>query len=339
MNQGKLNWGILGSARIATRAVIPGMQRSKIARITAIASRKADTARITATQYGIPKHYGSYEKLLEDPDIEAVYIPLPNHLHVEWSKKALEAGKHVLCEKPLALTTADIHELIKLRNKKKLKIGEAFMVHTHPQWLQAHGIVRSQKFGQLRLIQGHFSYFNRDSNNIRNSFPIEKGGGGLWDIGCYPIHTSRFMFGEEPQKVIAAVERDKDFPIDRLASAILQFPSGQAIFSSSTQLVPWQQMSFYGEKQRLEINIPFNPPDDRPAVLQIHEGQDLDIEPKETLIPPSNQYGIQADEFSRAILNNTEVPVPLENSLYNTAVIRALFQSAETGAWVEPSID
>ncbi|HDQ14080.1 MAG TPA: Gfo/Idh/MocA family oxidoreductase [Sediminispirochaeta sp.] len=339
MHDQKVKWGILGTARIATKSIIPGIQRSKNAEIQAIASRNDDLARKTALKFGIPTHYGSYEELLQDPEIEVVYIPLPNHLHVEWSRRALEAGKHVLCEKPLALNTEDVQELVKLRNKKKLKIGEAFMVRCHPQWLEAQRIVQSPKFGPLRLVQGTFSYFNRDEKNIRNNYPIAEGGGALWDIGCYPVHTSRFMFGEEPQRVLALVEKDPQMPVDRLVSAILEFPSGQALFSSSTQLVPFQRMSFFGEQQHLELPSPFNPPEDTPTVLQLHNGKNPNHPPREVVLAPSNQYSLQADEFSRAVRENTEVPVPLESSLWNTAVLVALHRSAVSGGWVEPTIE
>jgi len=337
MTDRKVRWGILGTAKIATNHVIPGLKRASLCEVHAIASRSEDKAKTAANQFAIPKYYSSYEQLLEDSEIEAIYIPLPNHLHAEWSKKALEAGKHVLCEKPLALNTEDIHELIKVRNKSKRKIGEAFMVHTHPQWLRAKSIVQSQKFGGLQAIQGFFSYNNRDPENVRNKF--SRGGGGLWDIGCYPVHTARFMFGEEPQKVIASFNYDQKFKIDKMATAILQFPSGPASFTSSTQLVPWQTMHFFGDKQRVEIQIPFNQPGDFPSRLLVDDGSDVTGYPEEIVIPPADQYAIQGDEFARAIIENLEVPVPLENSLYNTAVLNALFRSSETGTWETPKVE
>ena len=338
MQKVKIRWGILGTAKIAASAVIPGIQRSKHAELTAVASRSPDKARSLSVQFGIPRSYGSYEDLLNDKDIDAVYIPLPNILHVEWSKKALEAGKHVLCEKPLALHTDDIRELIALRDKSKRRIGEAFMVHTHPQWIRAKSLIKGQRFGQLRAVQGFFSYSNLDKNNIRNSYPSAEGGGALWDIGCYPIHTSRFMFDEEPLRVIGLMEEDPDFHTDRLNSAILEFPSGLATFISSTQIVPWQRMIFFGEKQRLEVEIPFNQPPDMPARLFLDSAAGITSPPEEILLAPANQYSIQADEFSLAILEKTEVPVPLENTLYNTAVIDALFRSMRSGTWEQPVV-
>ncbi len=334
MNERKVRWGILGTAKIATTHVIPGLKRATMCEVHGIASRNGDKAKTIANQFAIPHYYSSYEQLLDDPEIEAIYIPLPNHLHVEWSRKAIEAGKHVLCEKPLALTTDEVNELIKVRNKSHYKIGEAFMVHTHPQWLKAKSLVRNQRFGGLQAIQGFFSYNNRDPENVRNKY--EQGGGGLWDIGCYPVHTSRFMFGEEPEKVIASFIYDPKFGVDKMNSAILQFPSGHATFTSSTQIVPWQTMHFFGEKQRVEIEIPFNQPGDFPSRLFIDDGSDVTGIPEEIVIPPADQYAIQGDEFSRAIIENTEVPVPLENTLYNTSVINALFKSGKTGTWEAP---
>jgi len=337
MQKESIRWGILGTAKIAVKSVIPGFMRAKYSVITAIASRNGEKARSVADQFGIPQSYGSYEDLLEDQNVDAVYIPLPNHLHVEWSKKCLEAGKHVLCEKPMALRGSDILELIEVRDRRGLKISEAFMVHTHPQWARARSIVKGQRFGQLRAVQGFFSYYNTDTGNIRNKYPSDEGGGALWDIGCYPVHTSRFMFDEEPTRVICNLEKDPEMKIDRLNSAILEFPSGQATFISATQIVPWQRMIFFGERQRLEIEIPFNQPPDLPARLFLDKAGDIRLKPEHILIPPSNQYSVQADEFSLAILKDHEVAVPLENTLANTAVLEALFRSAISGSWEIPS--
>lgn len=327
-----IRWGVLGVANIAVKKVIPAMQKSALTPVTAIASRDRKKASHAASALGIAKAYGSYEELLADPEIDAVYNPLPNHLHVPWTAKAAEAGKHVLCEKPLSLTTAEAHSLIAVRDRMQVKIGEAFMVHTHPQWLRVKAIVDSGKLGPLRAIQGTFSYFNEDPKNVRNV--PEWGGGGLMDIGCYPIHTSRFIFGEEPQRVIGLLELDPRFGTDRLASAILEYPNGQASFVCSTQMVPYQRMQFFGTKGRVEIEIPFNAPPDRPCRIFIDAGGDLSgstISREE--FPVCDQYTIQGEAFSRAILDDTEVPVPLENALANMAVIEAIFRSAKTGKW------
>src|SRR5580693_3860539 len=252
----KVRWGILSTAKIAVTKVIPGMQKGVWSEVTAIASRDRDRAEDAARTLGIPKSYGSYEELLADPEIEAVYNPLPNQLHVPWTIKAAEAGKHVLCEKPLGLNANDARALLSARDRAGVKIGEAFMVRTHPQWVRTREIIESGRIGTLRSVMGFFSYFNRDPANIRNM--LECGGGGLMDIGCYPITSSRFVFREEPVRVMGLIERDPEWKIDRLASAILDFPSGQSIFTCSTQLVPYQRMQFFGTQGRVEVEIPFN---------------------------------------------------------------------------------
>ncbi|HKR86438.1 MAG TPA: Gfo/Idh/MocA family oxidoreductase, partial [Terriglobales bacterium] len=284
---------------------------------------------------GIPKTYGSYEELLRDPEIEAIYNPLPNHMHVPWSIKAAEAGKHVLCEKPLGVSVREANELQQVQERTGVKIGEAFMVRTNPQWLRARELVRSGRIGQLRSIVGHFSYFNRDGENIRNKYQI--GGGGLMDIGCYPITTSRFIFDEEPKRVVSLVERDPDMGVDRLASVMLDFPSGQAIFTCSTQLVPYQRMNFLGTKGRIEIEIPFNAPNERPCRIFVDDGGDLTGKTisMETF-PVCDQYTIQGDLFSRAIREGLEVPVPVTDAIKNMAVLEAAFRSAESGKWEKP---
>ena len=331
----KVRWGVLSTAAIGVKKVIPGMQRGEWSEVTAIASRDRRRAEEAARTLGIAKAYGSYEELLADPQIEAIYNPLPNQLHVPWSIKAAEAGKHVLCEKPLSLTVAEAKTLIAVRDRTQVKIGEAFMVRTHPQWLRARDLVTSGRIGRLRSVIGFFSYFNRDAANIRN-IP-EYGGGALMDIGCYPITTSRFMFGEEPNRVQALVERDPEMKIDRLTSAILDFPSGQAIFTCSTQLVPYQRMHFLGTKGRIEIEIPFNAPPDRPCRIFIDDGSNLFGSNIVTeTFPVCDQYTIQGDVFSRAVREDSEVPVPLEDAVKNMAVIEAIFRSAESGGWEMP---
>src|SRR5499425_1930658 len=266
----KVRWGILSTAKIAVTKVIPGMQKGVWSEVTAIASRDRGKADDAARTLGIARSYGSYEELLADPQIEAIYNPLPNQLHVPWSIKAAEAGKHVLCEKPLSLTVHEAKELLSARDRCGVKIGEAFMVKTHPQWLRVQYLIGKGVVGTLRAIVGAFSYFNRDPQNVRNV--AEWGGGGLLDIGCYPITTSRWIFGEEPMRVAATVERDPEFQTDRLSSAIMEFPSGHSVFTCSTQLVPYQRMQFVGTKGRIEIKIPFNAPNDRPCEIFVDDG-------------------------------------------------------------------
>ncbi len=310
----KIRWGILGVAKIATTKVIPAMQQASNVEIAAIASRDLSKARAAAEQLGIPTAYGSYQELLADPSIDAIYNPLPNHLHVPWSIRAAEAGKHVLCEKPIALSVSETRDLIAARDKAQVKIGEAFMARTHPQWLRAAEIARSGAIGELRVVSGHFSYFNRDPKNVRNIAEI--GGGGIMDIGCYPITLSRMIFAAEPVRVHAFLDRDPEFKTDRLASVILEYPQGHASFTCSTQLVPYQKMHIFGTTGHIEIEIPFNAPPDKPTRIFVNG----DVEE----FPVCDQYTIQGELFSRAILDNTEVPVPLEDALKNMAAIEKI---------------
>ncbi len=331
----QLSWGVLGTAKIGREKVIPPMRDSRLCRIDAIASRSGDKARAVADQLGIPKAYGSYEELLADPEIEAVYNPLPNHLHVPWTIKAAEAGKHVLCEKPIAPTTAEAEQLLAVRDRTGVYIQEAFMVRTHPQWLKLRELVRAGRIGRLQAIQGFFSYHLTDPQNIRSK--VEYGGGGLLDIGCYPIVTSRFVTGAEPSRVVGLLERDPALGVDRLGSAILEFPGVQASFTYGTQAVPYQRMGFFGDAGRIEIEIPFNPLPERPCRLFLDDGASPTGEGIEVLeIPACDQYGIAGDAFSEAIQTKTPQPVPLEDSLANMRVIDAVFRSAEKGEWVAP---
>jgi predicted dehydrogenase len=328
----KVRWGVLGVAGIAVKKVIPAMQLGERSEVTAIASRSITRAREAAEQLGIPKAYGSYQELLSDPEIDAVYNPLPNHLHVPWSIRAAESNKHVLCEKPLALSVDETKTLIRVRNAIGVKIGEAFMVRTHPQWLRARELIRVGDIGDLRAITSTFSYFNRDPNNIRNM--ADMGGGGLMDIGCYPITMSRFLFEREPERVIALTDHDPEMKTDRLTSAILDFGTGQASFTCSTQLVPYQSMQILGTKARIEIEIPYNTPPDRPSRLLIDDGsQFAGRSARVEEFPTTDQYTVQGDAFSRAIQENEPVPVPLENALSNMVVIEALVRSGASGQW------
>ncbi|HXX99844.1 MAG TPA: Gfo/Idh/MocA family oxidoreductase [Candidatus Limnocylindrales bacterium] len=332
----KVKWGILGAASIARRRVIPAMQDSTHAEVSAIASRSFDTAKAVAAGFSIPKVYGSYEELLADPEIAAIYNPLPNHLHVEWSIRAASRGKHVLCEKPLSRNVPEARRLLEARDEYHVKIGEAFMVRTHPQWLRTEELIRGGRIGKLRSAFGYFSYFNVDPANVNNI--ADFAGGGLMDIGCYPIKTSRFIFGEEPVRVIGCVERDPSFKTDRLTSAILEFPTGQGVFTVSTQIAYYQKMQFLGTAGRIDVEVPFNPPTDKPVRIFIDDGKNLYAGGSQIVesFPLCNQFNIQADLFSKAILENGEVPNPLEDSICNMAVIDALFRSADSGKWETP---
>ena len=331
----KLRWAVLGAAKIATVKVIPAIQESESSEVVGIASRDLEKARGASRQLGLAKAYGSYEEALADADIDAVYNPLPNPLHVPWSIRAAEAGKHVLCEKPIGMSAAECRELIAARDRTGVKISEAFMVRSHPQWLRARELSRSGEIGELRAVMAEFSYFNRDAANIRNSPAL--GGGALMDIGCYPIQISRFLFGAEPVSVSATIDRDPEFGTDRLTSAVLQFPSGQCVFTCSTQMVFYQRVQILGTKGRIELEIPFNPPPDRGTAMLVDNGQDLwggGIYLEE--FPACDQYTLQCDAFAQAVRGEGEVPTPLEDSFGNMAVIEAVLESARSGRAMRP---
>jgi predicted dehydrogenase len=328
----KVRWGILSTAAIAVNKVIPAMQQGDWSEVVAIASRDINKATNVAQRLGISSAYGTYEELLADSEIEAIYNPLPNHLHVPWTIRAAEAGKHVLCEKPIGLNMEEAAQLLAVRDRTGVKIQEAFMVKTHPQWISALELIKSGRIGELRSINGFFSYFNLDPQNIRNK--LEVGGGGIMDVGCYAITISRFIFRDEPHRVIGLIERDPHMNIDRLASVILDFPAGQASFTCGTQIVPYQRMQLCGTRGRIDVEIPFNAPADKPTRIFIHDGADLggnSPEVKEFAI--CDQYTIQGDLFSRAILENGVQAIPLEDAVKNMTVIDALFRSESLDGW------
>ena len=328
----KVRWGVLSSAKIGLEKVIPAMQKGEYCEITAIASQNLERGKAAATQLGIPQAYGSYEELLADDNIDAIYIPLPNHLHVPWTKKALEAGKHVLCEKPIGLNTAEAEDLLACAKKhSQLKVMEAFMYRHHPQWLKAQQLVNEGKIGNLLNIHSFFSYYNADPANIRNMAEI--GGGGLMDIGCYCISLARFIFNSEPQRVLGKMEYDPEFKTDRLCSGLLDFGDQSSTFTCSTQLTSYQRVNIFGTEGRIEIEIPFNAPPDQPC--RIWHQQDEKLE--EITFELCDQYTIQGDLFSQAILNKTEVPTPLVDSVKNMRVLDAVINSAESDAWVSLS--
>lgn len=331
----KIRWGVLGVAGIATRKVIPAMQKGQWSTVMAIASRDLEKARQAAAALNIPKAYGSYEDLLNDPEIDAVYNPLPNHLHVPWSARAAERGKHVLCEKPIALSADEARSLIEVRNRTGVLIQEAFMIRTHPQWQKARSLVQEGRIGDVRAMVGVFSYFNDDPANIRSV--AEWGGGALMDIGCYLINTSRFILRREPRRVAGAVERDPVMKIDRLTSMLLDYESAHLAGTCSTQMVYYQRMQIFGTRGLIEIKIPFNAPPDRPCEIVVDTGKDLFGGGQELLeVPICDQYTIQGDLFSKAILEDTGAPEPLEDALSNMSCIEALFRSARSGQWETP---
>jgi predicted dehydrogenase len=330
----KIRWGIMSTAKIGTEKVIPAMQKGKYCEVAGIASRNLERSQAAAKHLGIPKAYGSYEDLLADPAIDAIYIPLPNPLHVPWSIKAIDRGKHVLCEKPLGMSVVETKMLLEASRKKpEIKVMEAFMYRHHPQWLQARQMVIDGKIGELRAIQSFFSFYNVDPGNIRNM--VEMGGGALMDIGCYCISLSRFIFGTEPERVLGNIEYDPEFKVDRFASGVMDFGQGTATFTCGTQLAPSQWVNIIGTEGRVEIKIPFAAPLDEPSRIWHHRGSKIEeILTEEIFLEVCNHYTIQGDLFSLAVLNNTEVPIPLEDAVANMRVLEALVESAESGTWV-----
>jgi len=327
----KVVWGVLSTAKIGLNRTLPGMQKSPWCDIRAIASRTLASAQRSADTLGIPKAYGSYEELLADPEIEAIYNPLPNHLHVPFTMKAVEAGKHVLCEKPIALTAKEAEQL--KGTAGKVLIMEAFMVRFHPQWLRVRELIREGKVGTLRAMQMFFSYSNIDPANIRNIAAI--GGGALYDIGCYPIVAGRFFFETEPTRCIALIDRDPDFGTDRLTSALVDFGAGRHLdFTVSTQCTPYQRTQLCGSKGRIEIQIPVNAPQGAKTKVFFDDGRALDGTRMETeTLAESDQYMLQGEAFSRAVRGEIELPYGVSDAIQNMRIIDAMFRSDKSGAW------
>jgi predicted dehydrogenase len=325
-----INWGIFSTAKIGINHVIPAIQDSKTGTVHAITSRDGEKARKAADDLKIPVSYGSYEELLADDSIDAIYNPLPNHLHVPWTIKAMEAGKHVLCEKPIALDADEAEALLnKTREFPDLKVMEAFMYRFHPQWTEARKLVTNREIGPIQSIQSVFSYYNDNPDDIRNR--PNMGGGGLMDIGCYCISMSRFLFGGEPDLVYGELDIDPDFDVDRKASGILTFGDRTSTFTCSTQMQNYQRVSVFGTDGMIEIEIPFNAPNDLATRIYLTKGGEKDtIE-----IPAASQYTLQADAFCEAIINDTAVPTPLEDAVANMKVIDAMFESGKQRAAVD----
>jgi predicted dehydrogenase len=324
----KINWGILSTAKIGLNKVIPALQASKYGTVAAIASRDGTQAQAAAQRLGIPKTHASYEALLADLGVDAVYIPLPNHLHVPWAIKALEAGKHVLCEKPIGLDSREAQQLVEAaKQHPHLKIMEAFMYRHHPQWQTARRLIAEGGIGELRTVHSFFSYWNVDPKNIRNIGAV--GGGGMMDIGCYCVSFGRFLFDAEPDRVFGIADLDPTFGTDRLASGVLDFGRGTSTFTCSTQLSPYQRANIFGTEGRIEIEIPVNAPPDRPSRMWHQRGQTV----TEIVLEAVDQYTIQGDAFARAILDDTPVPTPLADAVGNMRVIEAVLESARSGTW------
>lgn len=332
----KVRWGVISTAKIGTKHVIPAMQASELCAIEAIASRDLATGQAVAREMGIAKAYGSYEELLADPSIEAIYNPLPNHLHVPLTIQAMEAGKHVLCEKPIALSAEEARQLIAARERTGRLVAEAFMVRHNPQWQRARELAQSGELGEVRAIQTLFTYYLTDPANVRNQAEI--GGGGLMDIGCYAILTARYIFGAEPIRIAAVMDRDPVMRTDRLTSALLEFPGGRHLtFSCSTQLSLHQRVTIMGTKARTEILVPFNAPNRRPCQIVVDDGRDLfGGGARVEEFPVADQYALQGDAFSRAVLGEEPLGWPIEDAVQNMRIIDAVLRAAESGEWTSP---
>jgi predicted dehydrogenase len=330
-----VRWGILSTARIGRTKVVPAMMKSPLCEIVAVASRDERAAAAMARELGIPQAYGSYEDLLAAPDIEAVYNPLPNHLHVPWTLAAARAGKHVLCEKPIALDAAEALQL-REAGAAGVLIAEAFMIRHHPQWLLARDTIRQGRIGELKAVNVLFSYFNVDPANIRNR--TEVGGGALLDIGCYAILSARLLFDADPVRTIALIDRDPAFGTDRLSSGLVDFGAGRhLVFTVSTQVVPYQRVQAIGTKGRLEIQIPFNAPPEEATRIFIDDGAlPGDRSARPTELPACDQYRLQGEAFSRAVRGEGPLIGGVEDAIVNMRILDALQRSAASGAWERP---
>jgi predicted dehydrogenase len=326
-----VRWGILSTAKIGREKVIPGMMKSPLCKIVAVGSRSEAAAREMADELGIPDAYGSYEALLAAPDIEAIYNPLPNHLHVPMTLAAARAGKHVLSEKPVALTAAEAAQLREA--PPGILIAEAFMVRHHPQWLAARDLIRAGEIGELRAVNVLFSYFNADPANVRNQADI--GGGALYDIGCYAIVSGRYLFEADPTRVVSLIDRDPSFRTDRLSSGLADFGAGRhLVFTVSTQLVPYQRVQALGTKGRIEIQIPFNAPQGEPTRIFVDSGASLGDASARTIdLPPSDQYQLQGEAFSRAVRGATPLGYGVEDAVMNMRILDAIYRAGQTGLW------
>ena len=322
----ELRWGILSTAEIARTKVIPGIRKADRCRVVAIASRDHARARDAAAQAGIPTAHGSYEALLADPEVDAVYIPLPNHLHAEWAIAAARAGKHILCEKPLAMTTADAERMIAAAEAAGVRLMEAFMYRLHPSWVAVVDLVRSGRIGRLVTVQSWFSYYNDDRTNIRNI--RDAGGGALFDIGCYNVNLSRLLFGSEPDRVEASIARDPATGVDVLTSGLLEFPGGgTATFTCTIRAEDDQRVHVYGTEGRISVGIPFNIPPDRPTHVFVTHGGEPPVDPatERLTFDPADPYAVEAAAFAAAVLDGTATPVPPSDAVANLRVLERLF--------------
>ena len=333
----RLRWGILSTAAIGRVKVIPAIQRAEHCEVVAIASRDPALGARVAGELGIPIAHASYEALLADPQVEAVYIPLPNHLHAAWAIAAVQAGKHVLCEKPLAMTASDAERMIAAAEGAGVSLMEAFMYRLHPSWVAVRELLAEGRVGKLTAVQSWFSYHNDDPANIRNI--LDAGGGALYDIGCYSVNLSRMLFGGEPDRVEAVIVRDPVGGTDIVTSALLQFGSGIAEFTCSTRAEDDQRVHIVGTVGRISIEIPFNIPPDRPTRVFLTSGGDPPVAPATEVLTfeAADPYTVEAEAFATSVLEGRPVPVPPADAVANLRVIERILSAAESGREAAPA--
>jgi predicted dehydrogenase len=333
MTDRKIRWGIVSTADIGMKKVNPAIMQSQHSEIVALASRDLGKAKAALTELGLPnaRAYGSYAELYADPNVDAIYNPLPNHLHVPETLAAAKAGKHVLCEKPIAFTAEEAAQL--KQAPKGVLIAEAFMVRHHPQWQRAREIVRSGELGRIHAVRVAFFYYNDDPQNVRNIADI--GGGGIYDIGCYCVISGRYLFETEPKRVVALVDRDPKFGTDRLASVIADFGDGRHLsFICGTQTSGRQTVEAYGPKGSLEIVIPFNAPPNEMTAILVGSGGPMDRSlHRREILPPVDQYTVEAEDFALAVLGQKPLLFGIDDAIKQMQVLDAIFRSEKSGSW------
>jgi predicted dehydrogenase len=320
-------WGVLSVSVHYGLRVHTYLARSPAVHLRGIASRSTAKAEQAARELGMPRAYGSYEELLADKEIEAVYIPLPNHMHAEWVKKAADAGKHVLVEKPFAMNAKEADQAIAHAKSKGVLVMEAFMYRFHPQWKRAREIVKAGELGTVHAVSTVFSYMLKDPGNIRNI--LAAGGGGIPDIGCYAVSSARFLIGREPARVISLVHRDAQLGTDILSSGILDFGTTRSTFTVGTQSFPVQRVDVLGSGGALSVLLPFNAYPDTPLQVSVTTG----VGTRQVYAPASDQYVEMFEAFSRAVREGGAEPTPPADAVANMKVLDALFKSEKSGAW------
>jgi len=331
MNKQKIRWGVLGCASIAKRSVVPGIQGSEFNEVRAIASRSLETAQATANELNIPLAYGSYEELINDQELDAIYIPLPNQLHKEWTIKAMKAGKHVLCEKPIALTHKEAEEMLLVSKEMNVIAAEAFMYRYHPRYERIKQLIDDGVIGDLRLIKGSFTFNNGDSTeNVR--FVKEWGGGSLYDVGCYPISAARYLLGREPiAATMQAMFSEKHGGVDMMAAGLVEFPGDVSLLFDCGMWAAFRNpLEILGTKGRIEIPHAFLGKNENEGNYYVHTDHGVEEIKAEYL----DTYALQADAIARAIYGEQSLPFPLDDAIANMKVLEACLQSAENGTRV-----